>query len=56
MPNIFDNKEVVVIGGGNSAVEESDFISRFANKVTIVHQFEKFTANKKAQEKVICKP
>jgi thioredoxin reductase (NADPH) len=48
----FDNKEVVVIGGGNSAIEESDFISRFASKVTIVHQFEKFTANKKAQEKL----
>ncbi len=48
----FDNKEVVVIGGGNSAVEESDFISRFASKLTIVHQFDKFTANKKAQEKL----
>ena len=48
----FDNKEVVVIGGGNSAVEESDFISRFASKVTIVHQFDKFTANKKAQDKI----
>jgi thioredoxin reductase (NADPH) len=48
----FDGKEVVVIGGGNSAVEESDFISRFASKVTIVHQFDKFTANKKAQDKI----
>ena len=48
----FDNKEVVVIGGGNSAVEESDFISRFASKLTMVHQFDKFTANKQAQEKV----
>jgi thioredoxin reductase (NADPH) len=52
----FDNKEVVVIGGGNSAVEESDFISRFASKVTIVHQFDKFTANMKAQEKVFSNP
>jgi thioredoxin reductase (NADPH) len=52
----FENKEVVVIGGGNSAVEESDFISRFASKVTIVHQFEKFTANKKAQEKLFANP
>ena len=52
----FDNKEVVVIGGGNSAVEESDFISRFASKVTIVHQFEKFTANKKAQDKLFANP
>jgi thioredoxin reductase (NADPH) len=52
----FDNKEVVVIGGGNSAVEEADFISRFASKVTIVHQFEKFTANKKAQDKLFANP
>jgi thioredoxin reductase (NADPH) len=52
----FDNKEVVVIGGGNSAVEESDFISRFAGKVTIVHQFDKLTANKKAQEKLFANP
>ncbi len=52
----FDDKEVVVIGGGNSAVEESDFISRFASKVTIVHQFDKFTANKKAQDKLFANP
>lgn len=52
----FDNKEVVVIGGGNSAVEESDFISRFASKVTIVHQFDKFTANMRAQDKVFANP
>jgi len=32
------------------------FISRFASKVTIVHQFEKFTANKKAQEKLFANP
>jgi thioredoxin reductase (NADPH) len=49
----FDNKEVVVIGGGNSAVEESDYISRFASKITMVHQFDKFTANKKAQDKIL---
>jgi thioredoxin reductase (NADPH) len=52
----FDNKEAIVIGGGNSAVEESDFISRFASKITIVHQFDKFTANKKAQEKLMSNP
>ena len=52
----FVEKEVIVIGGGNSAVEESDFISRFASKVTIVHQFEAFTANKTAQEKLLANP
>lgn len=49
----YDNKEVIVIGGGNSAVEEADYISRFASKITMVHQLDKFTANKKAQEKIL---
>ncbi len=48
----YGDKEVVVIGGGNSAVEEADFISKFAGKITMVHQFEAFTANKQAQEKL----
>ncbi len=45
------DKEVIVIGGGNSAIEEADFISKFASKITIVHQFDKLQANKQAQEK-----
>ncbi len=49
----YGDKEVVVIGGGNSAVEESDFISRFASKITMVHQFDALTANKQAQEKLL---
>jgi thioredoxin reductase (NADPH) len=52
----FVDKEVVVIGGGNSAVEESDFIARFASKITMVHQFDKLTSNKKAQEKLLANP
>lgn len=52
----FVDKEVVVIGGGNSAVEESDFITKFASKITMVHQFDKFTANKQAQEKLLANP
>lgn len=47
----FDDKEVVVIGGGNSAVEEALFITKFAKKVTIVHQFAELQANKEAQQK-----
>lgn len=50
------DKEVVVIGGGNSAIEEADFITKFASKVTIVHQFVKLTANKQAQEKIFANP
>ncbi len=49
----YHDKEVIIIGGGNSAVEESEFISRFASKITMVHQFDKLTANKEAQEKCL---
>ena len=52
----YGDKEVVVIGGGNSAVEESDFISKFAGKITLVHQFDALTANKTAQEKLLANP
>ncbi len=51
-----DGKEVIVIGGGNSAVEESEYLTRFADKLTIVHQFDKFTANMQAQEKAFNNP
>jgi len=52
----FVDKEVVVIGGGNSAIEESEFISKFASKITIVHQFDQLQANKQAQEKAFANP
>jgi thioredoxin reductase (NADPH) len=47
----FVDKHAIVIGGGNSAIEEAEFISKFASKVTIIHQFDKLQANKQAQEK-----
>ncbi len=52
----FHDKEVIVIGGGNTAIEEADFISKFASKITIVHQFDKLQANKEAQEKAFANP
>ncbi len=52
----FQDKEVVVIGGGNTAVEESEFIAKFASKITLIHQFDKLTANKEAQEKLFANP
>jgi thioredoxin reductase (NADPH) len=52
----YEGKDVIVIGGGNSAVEESLFIARFAKKVTIVHQFAELQANKEAQEQAKADP
>jgi thioredoxin reductase (NADPH) len=52
----FIDKEVVLIGGGNSAIEEAEFIAKFASKITIVHQFDKLQANKQAQEKAFANP
>lgn len=46
----YEGKEVIVIGGGNSAVEESIFLSRYAEKITIVHQFDHLQAEKTSQE------
>ncbi len=47
----FQDREVIVIGGGNTAVEESLFIAKFASRITIVHQFDRLQANRQAQEK-----
>ncbi len=52
----FHDKEVIVIGGGNTAIEEAEFISKFAKKITIIHQFAKLQANKEAQEKAFANP
>ncbi len=40
----FTNKELVVVGGGNSALEEAVSLTKYATKVTIVHQFDTFQA------------
>ncbi len=40
----FTDKEIIVVGGGNSALEEAVSLTQFAKKVTIVHQFDHFQA------------
>jgi thioredoxin reductase (NADPH) len=48
--DFFTDKEIVVVGGGNSALEEAVSLTRYASKVTIVHQFEHFQAFEHAVE------
>jgi len=48
--DFFTNKEIVVVGGGNSALEEAVSLNKYASKVTIVHQFDHFQAFEHAIE------
>jgi len=48
----YRDKEVLVVGGGNSAGEESIFLTKFASKVTVVTRDPQLTASKVVQEKV----
>ena len=49
----FKDKTVAVIGGGNSALEESLFLTKFANKVYLIHRRKEFRADKVIQEHVL---
>ena len=49
----FKDKEVAVIGGGNAAVEEAIFLTKFATKVKLIHRRDKLRAEKMLQNKLI---
>ncbi len=54
--DFFTDQEIVVVGGGNSALEEAVSLTKYASKVTIVHQFDHFQAYPHAVEEARANP